>query len=84
MAHYRPISLCNVNYKIIAKIIANRLKSFLLCMISEQQSTFVLGQLIQDNSILAHEIFHALSHKKYTKGRFALKIDMSKAYDRKE
>lgn len=53
-------------------------------MISQQQSAFVPGQLIQDNSILAYEIFHALSHKKGTKGSFALKIDMSKAYDQME
>lgn len=53
------------------------LKQFLPCMISDQQSTFVSGQLIQDKSILAQEMFHALSHKKGEKGSFSLKIDMS-------
>lgn len=61
--HYQPISLCNVSYKIIA----TRLKSFLPHMISEQQLAFVPSRLIQDNSIMAHEIFHVLSHKKRKK-----------------
>lgn len=76
VAHYQLISLCNVSYKIITKIIETRLKFVLPRMISAQQSTFVLGRIIQDNSILTQEIFHALSHKKGTKGGFALKIDV--------
>lgn len=82
--HFRPTSLCNVYYKIISKIIATLLERFLPRMISEHQSTFVPGRLIQDNSIMAHEIFHALNVKKGRKGNMALKIDMSKAYDRME
>lgn len=53
-------------------------------MISEQQSAYVLGRLIQDNSILTHEIFHALSLNRSQSGTLALKINMSKAYDRME
>lgn len=82
--HYHPINLCNVSYKIISKLIALRLKPFLSRMISEQQSTFVPGHLIQDNFILTHEIFHALTLKRGKKGNLVLKIDMTKAYDRIE
>lgn len=82
--HYRPISLCNVSYKIISKIIATRLKFFLPKMIFENQFAYVPDCLIQDSAILTHEIFHSLTLKKGRTSDFALKIDMSKAYDRIE
>lgn len=53
------------------------LKQFLPRMISDQQSTFVSGQLIQDNSILAQEMFHALSHKKGEKGTLQKKAPVA-------
>lgn len=37
ITHFRPISLCNVIYKIIAKIIVNRMSSLLDCCIHEAQ-----------------------------------------------
>lgn len=51
--HFRPISLCNFTYKIISKIIAQRLKIFLLRLISPNQGAFVKGRWIADNTILA-------------------------------
>jgi hypothetical protein len=62
--HFRPISLCNIIYKIIAKILANRLKGLLHHFISPYQSAFVPSRSIQDNSILAHELLHTLKNKK--------------------
>lgn len=68
VTQFRLISLCNVFYKIISKIIATHLKKFLPRMIYENQSAFVPGRLIQDNSILAHEICHALNSRRGLRG----------------
>lgn len=83
--HFRPISLCNFSYKVISKIIVNRMKPLLPKCISPNQRTFVPGRLIQDNLMVAHEAFHHLKTKK--SGRryeMAIKVDMNKAYDRVE
>lgn len=81
----RPISCCNYIYKVISKIFVLRLKRFMGGLISHNQSAFVGGRLIQDNLIVAHEAFHALKQKtRGGKENMAIKLDMSKAYDRVE
>lgn len=85
MRELRPISLCNVGYKIISKIRCQRLKSCLPTLISETQSAFVAGRLISDNILIAQEMFHGLRANKACQNKFmAIKTDMSKAYDRIE
>jgi hypothetical protein len=79
--HFRPISLCNIIYKVISKILANRLKGLLHHFISPYQSAFVPSRTIQDNSIMAHELLHTLKSKRGRGGLMAVKIDMEKAFD---
>nr|XP_027101745.1 uncharacterized protein LOC113722690 [Coffea arabica] len=85
LKHFRPISLCTTMYKVIAKILANRLKCVLHCCICKNQSAFIPGRQILDNIMVSHEYLHYLNNKRHGKDGFmAVKLDMSKAYDRVE
>lgn len=77
---FRPISLCNVLYKIISKIIANRLKPILSNHIAPQQFAFLEDRQIHEAIGSAQEALHSIwsKHLKCT----LLKIDLSKAFDR--
>ena len=82
--HFRPISLCNICYKVIAKILANRVKHLLSKIISPFQGDFARGKLINDNNMLAHEIMHSFKKKKRKMAYMVVKLDMENAYDRLE
>ena len=80
---FRPINLCNIAYKVASKILANRLKSIMEDIITPYQNAFIKGWLISDNLIIAHELLHTIKTKKKGRARFvAIKVDLSKAYDR--
>ncbi|WOG86655.1 hypothetical protein DCAR_0205872 [Daucus carota subsp. sativus] len=85
MTDLRPISLCNVLFRILSKVMENRLKGCLSTVISEQQSAFVEGRLLTDNALIAFDINHYIRRRTQgTNGVVGLKLDVSKAYDRLE
>ncbi|KAA3459980.1 reverse transcriptase [Gossypium australe] len=63
LVDFRPISLCTVLYKIVAKTIANRFQEVIGKCIDGAQSPFVPGRLISDNVLLAYEILHTFRKK---------------------
>ncbi|GJX28851.1 hypothetical protein Tco_0236930 [Tanacetum coccineum] len=77
---YRPISCCNVMFKCISKIIANRIKESLKVLVSSNQSAFVPGRSIADNILLTQELMHNY-HLDRGLPRCAFKVDIQKAYD---
>jgi len=80
MKDYRPISCCNVLYKVISKIIANMHKLVLPKFITGNQSAFVKDRLLIENLLLATELTKDY-HKETISTRCAIKIDISKAFD---
>ncbi|XP_060968612.1 uncharacterized protein LOC115704452 [Cannabis sativa] len=81
---FRPISLCNFCYKIISRIVTDRLKVVIDRLVSPYQSAFIPGRWIAECSIMAQEVLHSFKRKKGKQGVMATKTDMSKAYDRLE
>ena len=80
VSEYRPIACCNVVYKIISKIITNRIKNTLCNIISQSQSAFIPNRQITDNILLTQELMKGYRWKSGPK-RMAMKIDIQKAYD---
>jgi hypothetical protein len=85
ITEFRPISLCNVIYKFIAKVLANRLTKVLAEIISPSQSAFIPRRLITNNVLIAFEALHTMdTWLKGKEGYMAMKLDKSKVYDRVE
>jgi hypothetical protein len=80
MGDFRPIACCNVIYKCITKIIANRMLPLLGELVSMNQSAFIPNRSVSENVLLAQEIVRNY-HKDTGKPRCALKVDLMKAYD---
>ncbi|BFG18452.1 hypothetical protein CerSpe_047260 [Prunus speciosa] len=69
-------------YKVVSKIIVQKLRPFMQKVISPAQASFIPGRQIVDNIIVAQEVLHKFRNSKGKKGFIAWKIDLSKAYDR--
>ncbi|GKB91387.1 RNA-directed DNA polymerase, eukaryota, reverse transcriptase zinc-binding domain protein [Tanacetum coccineum] len=80
VSDFRPIACCNVIYKCVSKILTERLKGCLDKLVSKNQSAFIPNRHIQDNIMLAQELFKGYDRKVGPK-RVALKVDIQKAYD---
>ncbi|XP_039031706.1 uncharacterized protein LOC120166515 [Hibiscus syriacus] len=78
--HFRPISCCSIIYKIVTRILVNRLSVVFPSMISMNQSIFLKGRNVFDNTLLAQELVRGYTRKKISP-RCALKIDLQKAFD---
>jgi hypothetical protein len=76
---FQPITLCNVIFKIITRVISDRLKPLLPSLISLEKTNCVEGRQIIDGIILSHEVMHSLKTSK-TPGML-LKLDFSKAFE---
>ena len=84
LGNYHPISLCNTTYKLVSKIIVNRIRPVLGDLISLVQTAFVSGRRGTDNAIIFQELIHSISKAKGKEGYMAIKIDLEKAYDKFE
>lgn len=83
MRDLRQISLCNVVYKILSKVLSNCLKEVLLGLVDKVQSAPVSGKAIQDNVLIAFEIIHAMKNMRSgRRGDMATKIDINKVCGR--
>ncbi|XP_020691383.1 uncharacterized protein LOC110106006 [Dendrobium catenatum] len=80
ISDYRPISLCNVLYKIIAKILAIRLKEVLPFIIHKSQAGFISKRISSDNIVLAADILRTFNVERVNKFLCA-KLDIKKAFD---
>jgi hypothetical protein len=79
---FRPISLCNTLYKIVSKVLTNRIKDTISRVVSPHQTGFIPGRSIHENIVVAQEMSHSMSKMTGKVGYFAIKVDLSKAYDR--
>ncbi|XP_031120628.1 uncharacterized protein LOC116023758 [Ipomoea triloba] len=80
-ADFRPITLLNVAFKVISKVLVNRLRPIMQNLIGPHQNSFLPGRSTMDNVILTQEVVHTMSSKKGKKGFMIVKVDLHKAYD---
>ena len=79
LKNWRPISLLNVSYKIASACIANRIKQVLPLLINEDQTGFISGRFIGENTRRLYDLFHYTEENKIP--GLLLLIDFEKAFD---
>ncbi|XP_019162015.1 PREDICTED: uncharacterized protein LOC109158583 [Ipomoea nil] len=78
---FRPITLLNVIFKIVSKVLVNRFRPIMKKLVGPFQNSFLPGRSTMDNIVLAQEVIHNLNKSKGKKGFMVLKLDIHKAYD---
>ena len=76
---FRPISLMNNLYKLLAKVLRNRQKRVMNCLVNKAHNTFVGGRPISDASLIANEVIDSMKRRK--ERGVLCKLDIEKAYD---
>ena len=76
---FRPISLVGSLHKLIAKVLANKLKKIMGRLVNKAQNAFVEGRQIPDAPLIANEVLDSML-RKGEKG-ILCKLDIEKAYD---
>jgi hypothetical protein len=69
---FRPISLCNTIYKVVSKVMLERLKEYIPMIVSPYQAGFVPGRSIHENIVVAQEMIHSMHNMKGKKAYFAI------------
>ena len=84
ISDFRVISLCNVSYKVITKIISRCLRDIMGKIVRRYRCSFIAGRHSSDNIIIAQQVIHSIKAKIGRKGCMAVKVDLEKAYDHLE
>jgi len=79
ITQFRPISLCNVLFKVITKAMVMRLKKVMPKLIGPVHTSFIPGRLITYNIVVVQEVVHSMRRKKGLTGWMLLKLDLEKA-----
>ncbi|XP_048599541.1 uncharacterized protein LOC125579747 [Brassica napus] len=77
---YMPISCCSTLYKAVSKILVSKLKPLLPDLILPNQTAFVKGRLLVENTVLATELVNGY-HKSVGPKKVVIKVDIAKAFD---
>lgn len=80
-SHYRPISLCNYVYKVVSRIIVERMRGAMGRIVSQNHGAFLERRWIAENTVLVHEVLHKVKKHRSSNGLMVIKIDLKKAYD---